>query len=322
MTVLSAFRYAWRRASEVRRYLRGKYILRRYTAHYRHAQRAYKKAGGPSVRTLGTPSDIGVRVFEPGADGNAISLPSGYDALVTRVAMSAANAMARSAGCRFFPPVPKGMLPERTDQVPAVVNGSVITIQLHDPFRLDGLAELCDPLLEQLEQHLFQSYAICDKVYVYRSPISTQAPSRSWLWHFDNHPREMVKVMVYLTDVSDGAAPFEYVRERSSGQPLYGSPIAPLHGLSRVSNEDVDRRLASGWGRHRVTGPRGTIVVFDDNVVHRATLARTAHRDVVVFQVRPSTFRATSRLDGRWTGSFAHKSINRDPWQLEPEPRT
>lgn len=131
----------------------------------------------------------------------------------------------------------------------------------------------------------------------------------------------MLKVMVYLTDVDEGAAPFEYLRARDSAQPAYGAPLAPMYGSSRVPAEEVGRYLADGFETHLVTGPRGTITVFDDNVIHRGTLAKTAHRDVLVFQVRPSTFRAQPHVNPKWTGSFNHRDVNRDPFDLVPHPK-
>ena len=187
-----------------------------------------------------------------------------------------------------------------------------------DPFIIEGLHDLCEPLLQQLERTVYGSYAIVDKLYVYRSPVSRQVPSASWLWHFDNHPREVLKVMVYLTDVDEGTAPFEYLREQLSGRPLPGSPLVPRFGHSRVADDEIERCVASGWERRVVTGPRGTILVFDDNIVHRATLARRAHRDVIVFQVRPADFKATPHIDPRWTGTFLHYNVNSDPCDLAP----
>lgn len=313
--------YAWRRGREARFALRGKYILHRYSAHYRRARRVYREAGAPDV-TRGCVYDLGVRTIDPRAGQQLIVLPPGYQASVARVAASVAAAFERSANCHFFPGLPAGSIPERTKEVPALVNGDVITLQLLDPFVIDGLHELCEPLMQELERRLYGSYTIVDKVYIYRNPVSHQAPRTSWKWHFDNHPREMLKVMVYLTDVAGDTAPFQYLRERSSGAPLLGSPLTPLFGDSRVPPEDVQQHLAGGWMCHSVTGPRGTIVVFDDNVVHRATLAKAAHRDVVVFQVRPALFRAAPHIDRRWTGSFGHWAFNRDPWVLAARSRT
>lgn len=311
-----AVRYAWRRGHDVKHALRGKYILHRYTSHYRQARRAYASDGRNADGALGPLYDIGVRVIPPRAPDNPIALPLAYDALVSRVARSAAEALERSTSCHFFPRLPEGPIPARTSEIAAVVSGEVITIQLLEPFAIEGLHELCEPLLRELERTVYGSYTIADKVYIYRNPVSHQIPRTSWRWHFDNHPREILKVMVYLTDVSEDTAPFQYLREPTSGRPLPGTPLLPLFGDSRVPTDEIDRRLAGGWTCHSVTGPRGTIVVFDDNVVHRATLGKTGHRDVVVFQVRPAPFRATRHIDARWTGSFNHCGFNRDPWTL------
>ena len=94
--------------------------------------------------------------------------------------------------------------------------------------------------------------------------------------------------MVYLTDVSEGTAPLEYLHDRRSDRPLFGAPLSPLHLNSRVPAAVIDRHLAAGCEPRVVTGPRGTIVIFDDNIIHRGTLAQTGHRDVLVLQVRPS----------------------------------
>ncbi len=261
--------------------------------------------------------DVGVRVVTPG-DASWLRLPARHGDAVTRVAASLDDALAQSANCRFVPRLSSSPVPERTAALKELAEARLITIQLRAPLSLDGLAELGEPLMAELEEKLFVTFTIVDKVYAYRSPISRQEPRASWIWHFDNHPREMLKVMVYLTDVSEETAPFEYIRHRVTKQPLMGKPLAPLHRGSRVAPEEIDRRLADGYEAHRITGPRGTVVVFDDNVVHRGTLATGGHRDVVVFQVRPATFEARPHVDPRWTGSFLHHDVNRDPADVTP----
>ena len=269
--------------------VRGKNILRRYSAHYARARRAYHAEPAPDCAG---PREIGVRRLPPAGPG-----------IVARVAASAADAFDRSANRRFFPDAT-----------------NAITIELADPFALDGLHELCDPLLADLEKSVYGSYTIADKVYVYRTLVSSARPQKSWLWHFDNHPREMLKLMIYLTDVDEGHAPFEYVRGTADGAPLYGSPIAPTFGTSRLGGEQIERHLRNGWERCRVTGPRGTMILFDDNVVHRATMATAGHRDVIVFQVRPVPFSAATHIDARWTGTFGHRQFHPDPNELQPQP--
>lgn len=308
-------RYGWRRGRDVTDRLRGQRILAHYSTHYRRARRAFATSEG----TRATPPSVhgfGVLTVRPDAAKPALTLPPGYQALAARVAAAAGEALSDSARCRFVPQLRTTPVAPRTDQVREVRDRAIITIQMIDPLALEGLPELTEPILDALERDVYGSFLIVDKVYVYRSPISELEPSASWIWHYDNHPREMLKVMVYLTDVTADSAPFEYLREARTSQPVLGAPLAPLHIKSRVSPEAVAGYLGAGHERHQVTGPAGTIVVFDDNVIHRGTLARTAPRDVLVLQVRPSLVRARPRIDPRWTGSFLHQNVNADPFDM------
>ena len=70
-----------------------------------------------------------------------------------------------------------------------------------------------------------------------------------------------------------------------------------------------------------MTGPAGTMIIFDDNIIHRGTLALEAHRDVLVLQVRPAAFRAEPYVSDRWTRSFQHLDVNRDPRDVTPRAR-
>lgn len=310
--------FAWSRGLDALQYLRGKNILRRYAAHHRQARRVFGRDGHHGEIAVGSIRDVGVRLVRPEALDNLIALQDGYEALVARVSRSAATLFERSANCRLFPHLPAGPVPDRTAEVPGLKNGEIITIQLVAPLEVEGVRDLCVPIMEELERKVYGSYVLVDKLYIYRSPVSRQVPSASWLWHFDNHPHEVLKVMVYLTDVTDGTAPFEYLRRVGSSKPLYGSPIAPFYGHSRIAESEVRRLLSDGHESYRVTGPRGTLIVFDENVVHRGTLALERHRDVLVFQVRPATFAARPYISDRWTGSFQHRDINRDPHDIRP----
>lgn len=314
--------YAWERGVATLHYLRGKNILRRYTAHDRQARRIFKHEGHRSEVTVGSVRDIGVRLVLPGAPANLIALPHGYEALVARVSEAVRTRFEQSANCRFVPRPPAGPLPERTEDVAAVRSGEVITIQLVRPFDIDGLSDLCAPIMNELERKVYGSHAIVDNVYVYRSPVSRQTPRASWLWHYDNHPYEVLKVMIYLTDVTDGTAPFEYLRRAGSLRPLHGSPIAPGYGHGRIADQELRRRLNDGYESHTVIGPAGTMLIFDDNIIHRGNLAREGHRDVLVLQVRPVTFPAQPYISERWTESFEHLDVNRDPRDVTPHQKT
>ena len=248
--------------------------------------------------------EVGVHVIRGDTpQEDLIDLPADYQATVARVSEAARSAFDRATGVRLVTSVP---------------GQETIAIQLDAPLEIDGLADLSAPIMNELERCVFGSYVIVDKVYIYRSPVSSATPRASWVWHYDNHPREVLKVMIYLTDVTDGSAPFEYLRDTHTGKPVPGAPIAPLHVRSRVDDSRVARWLGNGCRSTAVIGRAGTMIVFDDNVIHRGTIASERHRDVLVFQVRPAAFRADPHLDRRWTGSFQHIDVNGDPYDITP----
>lgn len=308
----------WRVFQTLFYYLRGKKILLDYTRHYHKAQRAFRDSGEVAQPAVSSVRDVGVRVVSFGATDNIIDLPDDYLGLVDRVSESAKAGFAQSKECSFFPGLAEALLPERTEDIPEIGNGEVIIIQLNNPFDIDGLEDLCRPIMRELERKIYGAYLTVEKVYLYRSPLSSQTPRVSWLWHFDNHPYEVLKVMIYLTDVDDQSAPFEYLRNAEVAEPVAGSPIAPLYGHSRIPRKKLTRYLEKGFVRRKVIGQKGTMILFDNDVIHRGNLASQTCRDVLIFQVRPIAAKLSPYVDPRWTGSFQHADFNLDPEDVRP----
>jgi hypothetical protein len=303
-------------------YLRARRIVRDYANHYRASQAAYQAAGEPDSRALPSLERLGVRVVHPGESQDLVDLPAHYPSLVDRIAGDVNRRFERSANCLFMPRVVRDGLPERTADVPAIRDRDVISLQMIDAASVAGVAELSEALLPGVERRIFGAWVIVDKVYVYRNLVTRQPEQVSWLWHYDNHPTEVVKIMIYLTDVGDLNAPFEFVRRKDTGDALAFTP-RPLLGNSRVAAAKVDELIGAGHEVVKATGPRGTMVIFDDNVLHRATFPREGLRDVLVYQIRPSTFRPAPRLDPRWSGSFEHVDFNTRPddYSARPKPK-
>ena len=294
-------------------YLRARRIVRDYAANYRKSRALYRAEGQPEARAISSLDRLGVRVVAPdGGSGNVIALPPNYESLVARVAADVARQFEVTENCMFMPRLDHSAREPRTADVPAVKGGEIISLQLKNAMTVDGVLDLGEAVLPEVERRLFGAYVIVDKVYIYRNLVTQQQEQVSWLWHYDNHPTEVMKIMIYLTDVGPLNAPFEYVRRIDSGEPVQYPP-RPLLGNSRVSEAHVRELLASGHEAVKVTGPRGTMLIFDDNVLHRATFAKEGRRDALVYQIRPAVFKPHERLDRRWSGSFEHVDFNRRP---------
>lgn len=304
----------------VRDYRRARRVLRTYSRHYADVRRQYRRERPGSPVSVESLAAVGVRTVRPGAPGNIIALPPNHLDLVERLHHDVQERLSWTARCRLYPLPASAALPERTADVAEVRQGGVLTLQLAETSALDGLEEFCAHVIPEVERAVYGAYVLVDKVYVYRTLVSRHRPAgSSWAWHYDEHPREVLKLMIYLTDVTEDAAPFTYLSARESGHAVLGSRN-PLFGQSRIPAPVMEAHAAQGCRARAVTGPRGTVVLFNDNVIHRATLADRRCRDVLVLQLRPTCPPRRPFIDPRWTGSFQHLDFNRDPNQVEPQP--
>ena len=161
-----------------------------------------------------------------------------------------------------------------------------------------------------------------NQVNLIRSVPGGAAPASSWLWHYDNCPDEAFKILIYLTDVDAESGAFEYLRHPATGDVVkVGSSraapdqvAAPRWPRSRVPPEVVARYAEEGYEPHRVVGPAGTLILFDNNCIHRATVPRTRHRDAVILNFRPAHERVRPFISERHTGSW---SFNAKQWVPE-----
>lgn len=136
-------------------------------------------------------------------------------------------------------------------------------------------AEALDPVLRA---HYGSRWAARD-IYCYRNqPVpSVQG---SYAWHRDNYPTGSLKVMTYLTPVRS----------------LEDGPLTVARGSHKGFRPDLGRigdRYEDAWVRERYElvhafGEPGTVIVFENNSVHRAWDPVRGYREALNFTVFPS----------------------------------
>lgn len=295
------FTRAWRRAAA-------------YAAHHARCRQAFTRSGTNTLPALQDFTWLPLRPAGAAPADHGAHLPPDYDALVDRIAANVQEKLAWTAHSWMHPAIDR--VPPRTADTREVAQGDVIIQKLTDPLPIDGLNALCDGVLPGIEDEVFRSYVGVDTVHVQRTYSSRRTAGGSFLWHHDEFPREILKLLIYLTDVDEDTAPFTYL-EGPDGLPVLGSRH-PTFGASRISEARMAGFLAGGCRVRHLTGPRGTCVLFSPAIVHRATIATRGHRDALFLTLRPSPVRRTPYVDVRWTGTVRHADYSPDPTQDLP----
>jgi hypothetical protein len=129
-----------------------------------------------------------------------------------------------------------------------------------------------DAIIRPILSAYYRSNYYYREMDCYRSQPVGSAFSGSYAWHRDNYPPGSLKVIGYLTDVlavDDGPLVVAAGSQRGF-QPELGK-VGP-----RVPREDVEGRLEL----RACLGKKGTLVLFNNNAVHRAANPLRGYREV------------------------------------------
>lgn len=103
----------------------------------------------------------------------------------------------------------------------------------------------------------------------------------SYQWHVDNYPAGSLKTMVYLTDVTEEQGPLKVALK---------SHIGFRPSLGKVGDRYEAGTVTTGFETFACTGEKGTVIIFNNNTIHRAVDPIKGIRDVVNFTIFPTFF--------------------------------
>tara|TARA_R110000824_G_scaffold27426_10_gene93209 strand:- start:6603 stop:7466 length:864 start_codon:yes stop_codon:yes gene_type:complete len=279
-------------------------MFKTYAEYYNDAKLLY-----PSSNPKKDVYEFTHEITLPGQKSEIIeNITDDFYKLVDKVAGIYSERLSDNDRC-YWPPGPDGLKKEDD-----------IVRMCKDIIDVPDIENIVSIIAPQIEKNLYGSYMQVQNIYVYRSPVTKVQPRMSWLWHYDNHPYEYMKCMIYLTDVGENDGPLEMMVHSDTGlgakHKSYRTSwnnwrAAPNN--SRFTEKQIEDLEEQGYEPKKVCGPKGTIIVFNENVVHRANIAKENDRDVINFMIKPSTEKLVPYLNKEYTGTFQNKDMFTDP---------
>jgi hypothetical protein len=136
------------------------------------------------------------------------------------------------------------------------------------------------PVILNLVNSYFGMYVRLRAFNVWHIFPSSLPPRNSQLWHRDPEDRYLVKLFVYLTDVTDGAGPLTYALGTHGLGSIKSRPqVSREEGRGALRGTDEQTSVVVPEARWLTTfGPKGTLVLADTRGYHKAGLARDCDR--------------------------------------------
>lgn len=120
------------------------------------------------------------------------------------------------------------------------------------------------------------------------SPGPTSTAS-SFGWHTDDNPKEMIKLFVYLNDVFESNGAFRAFPWNVSKKMLRDGFRSNSEMVRMANHEKINDFLeANPKSLIVLEGPKGTVLGFDNNLVHKGTAPREGYRLAIQIPVIPS----------------------------------
>lgn len=136
--------------------------------------------------------------------------------------------------------------------------------------------------IESIFQSHFQTYWIS----VYKTSPGESTGDSSFVWHQDADPRPLLKIFIYLNDVTKKNGAFRTF-DRKFSRLLFNKGFisnSPEHRINSQKLITEDVAASSHW----IEGSAGTVFIFDNNLIHKGTFPEEGYRTVISIEIYPS----------------------------------
>jgi len=155
---------------------------------------------------------------------------------------------------------------------------------------INGVLESISPVIESFYGSYYQPYWIS----LQQNFPGTASASSSFAWHIDDNPRQLMKIFIYFNDVFESNGAFRAFTYPVSKQLLQDGFKSWSEKLRVENQKMVNDYFAEHPTELKVLeGTSGTVLMFDNNLVHKGTPPREGFRQLAQIEIYPSMTKLT-----------------------------
>lgn len=277
---------------------------------YMAAKARYRAAGYAYVKpSFSHPREIGLIEINPYSNTTVIQLPSDYLRLIDFISEGINKKMAVAKNCVYYLEDKEAKrrldagedLPESTWDLPEFKGGAIATIRSKECHDIEGIEALAQKIMPEVEKHIYGSCVEVASSFTEMKFVTKEAITKGGLFHSDRHYEDTIRMIIYMCDVNEDNAPFEYLRHKYTAKTcrIKASDHPRYTKNGRIPEDALQAYLDQGYERVKVTGKKGTIILFDSKIIHKANTPKSGSRTVLILPIRPSTGKSVRYVDPR-----------------------
>mgnify|MGYP003117611807 FL=1 len=148
------------------------------------------------------------------------------------------------------------------------------------------LDDLCEYTLPTIAEVYYDGdIKIIDTKFLRHLALEESKIEGAFEWHSDNHPPEILNIIVYLSDVGENDGGMQYASV--DGRILIREYTDPP-GNHSLEGNIAGASTIDGFKIESMTGKKGTFFIFDNCIYHRASHTVENDRDALLLQVAPA----------------------------------
>jgi len=146
------------------------------------------------------------------------------------------------------------------------------------------------PVIEEFYGSYYQPYWIS----LQQNFPGTASAASSFAWHIDDNPRQLMKIFIYFNDVGEANGAFRAFTYPVSKNLLEAGFKSWSEKLRIESQPMINDYYAEHPTELKVLeGKAGTVLMFDNNLVHKGTPPREGFRHLAQIEIYPSMTKLT-----------------------------
>ena len=139
-----------------------------------------------------------------------------------------------------------------------------------------------------LKQYYKSSYDLYWVEIIRSFPIKNHDDDKSLLFHFDDNPNSVLKTFVYLNDQDENSGAFKTLLKKDSRK-LKKKGFLSYTKKDRDENQHMIKSNNLEKKVKIFKGKKGSILIFQNNIIHKGNLPIKKNRDLIVIETIPST---------------------------------